>query len=236
MLLTAFLLLTVWRLALPRRRLLDIAVALGLLLCFLPAAGWLLAAAVERRAPITELPQGEADAIVVLGSNHFPSNPSVKLAEPGFVTYIRTAHAAWLYRHWRRIPVLASGGTGAAGDPRVADLMRRQLMLSGVPGDWISVDPNSLNTYQNAVESARLLLPRGIRRIALVTDALHMPRAERAFRKQGFDVVRAACCYRTDERRTLRDLLLPDEWALRVNSLVLHEMAGLVWYKLRGWI
>jgi uncharacterized SAM-binding protein YcdF (DUF218 family) len=183
---------------------------------------------------MTSFPPAEADAIVVLGANHYASNLSVREGEAGFATRLRTAHAAWLFRNWRSLPIVASGGTGAPGDPRLADLMRMQLLASGVPDGMISVENRSADTHQNAVETARLLLPKGVRRIALVTEAYHMPRAERSFRKQGFEIVRAACCYRTLEERTLADFLLPQEWAIRVSSQTLHEVAGLVWYKLRG--
>ena len=183
---------------------------------------------------MTPFPPAEADAIVVLGANHYASNPSVREGDSGFATRLRTAHAAWLYRNWRPLPIVASGGTGAPGDPRLADLMRMQLIASGVPDVMVSVENRSGDTHQNAVETARLLLPKGMRRIALVTEAYHMPRAERTFRKQGFEIVRAACCYRTLEERTLVEFLLPQEWAIRVSSQTLHEVTGLVWYKLSG--
>ena len=53
------------------------------------------------------------------------------------------------------------------------------------------METGSINTRENALDSYGLLAPRGIRRIILVTSALHMPRAAVAFRKAGFDVIPA---------------------------------------------
>ncbi|HSC89539.1 MAG TPA: YdcF family protein, partial [Polyangiaceae bacterium] len=47
---------------------------------------------------------------------------------------------------------------------------------------------DSLTTKQNAACAAQLLLPRGLRRIGLVTCDFHMARARRCFVRRGFDV------------------------------------------------
>lgn len=66
----------------------------------------------------------------------------------------------------------------------------------------------------------------------LVTEATHMPRAERCFRKQGLAVVPAACCFTFLPRRP--STLLPNWGGLARNEATLHEGFGLLWYWLSG--
>src|SRR5262249_37927778 len=55
---------------------------------------------------------------------------------------------------------------------------------------------SSRTTYENAVESARLLNDRDMPRVVLVTDAAHLRRAVACFRKQGLDVIPCGSHYR----------------------------------------
>ena len=53
----------------------------------------------------------------------------------------------------------------------------------GVPADRIVVESISTSTWENARRTAPLLRSKGVERILLVTDSLHMRRAEGCFRK-----------------------------------------------------
>jgi uncharacterized SAM-binding protein YcdF (DUF218 family) len=80
-----------------------------------------------------------------------------------------------------------------------------------------------------------MLHPRGIRKILLVTEAYHMPRARGAFAKAGFEVRVAPCLYRTREfQGTWSDWLLPQLKSVRMFEDALHEFIGLVIYRLQG--
>jgi uncharacterized SAM-binding protein YcdF (DUF218 family) len=50
------------------------------------------------------------------------------------------------------------------------------------------VEPRSHDTLGNARETARLLLPRGVRLVLLVSDRAHVPRATLLFRLAGLRV------------------------------------------------
>jgi uncharacterized SAM-binding protein YcdF (DUF218 family) len=91
-------------------------------------------------------------------------------------------------------------------------------------------------THENAVESARLLRERGIRKVLLITDATHLWRAERCFLAQGIEVVPCGAYYRTIDFEWSEWKFLPNARAARNTSRVLHEWLGLIWYRLRGWI
>jgi uncharacterized SAM-binding protein YcdF (DUF218 family) len=82
--------------------------------------------------------------------------------------------------------ILACGGKAWAG-VREADALGDYLIEQGVPEAAIERERWSRSTRQNAHYAARLLLPRGQRRVALVTCDWHMARALRCFRGAGFD-------------------------------------------------
>jgi uncharacterized SAM-binding protein YcdF (DUF218 family) len=210
--------------------------ALGAVILFSwPPVAWLLSRALEYPYPPRTLPAGEAGAIVVLASSMYPETPPLPAARAGSDTLERCLYAAWLYSHWKQVPVLASGGGSDAGQPAYSLTMREALRQQGVPPDAIWVEDRSHSTYENALFAARLLREKGIRRIVLVTEAYHMPRAVRCFREQSLEVIPAACGYRTFHRFHLGDLL-PGWEPIGWNEDVIHEAVGLGWYRLKGWI
>ncbi|MBV8487102.1 MAG: YdcF family protein [Planctomycetaceae bacterium] len=104
----------------------------------------------------------------------------------------------------------------------------------GVSWSDIIEEGDSLNTYENAVKCSELLRRRKVRRIILVTEGLHMPRALRAFRKQGVEAIPSGCNYRATGYGFTLDDLLPDLRSVVRCQEVFHEWAGAAWYWLRG--
>src|ERR1035437_3032543 len=139
----------------------------------------------ERRYPQELLPGRDAQAIVVLSSSFYAPNPPRPRTVPGWGMYLRCRRAAWLYREGWGMPVVTSGGR--QGDRVMAEIMRDALVAEGVPPESIWLEGESDSTRENAAFSAKLLLPRGIRRIVLVTEAYHMWRGGRYFRAGGVD-------------------------------------------------
>ena len=190
----------------------------------------------ERWYDATPFPAGEAEAIVVLSADvDFPADQRFP-AELKEATYRRTRHAAWLYRHWRKLPVLASGGriSRRASDPAAAEVMREALLATGVPPEDALVETWSQSTHGNAFHSARILRERGVRRIALVTEAIHMPRAAGCFRGQGLEVTPAPCAFRANKPLNRWEDWIPSPRAMLDNEDVLHEWGGLAWYWVSG--
>ena len=197
---------------------------------FLLVWSWMPTAALgawtlERWYSQERLPERDAEAIVVLASSFYSPNPSQPRSVPGWGTYLRCRHAAWLYREGWRMPVVASGGR--QGDRVMAEIMRDALVAEGVPRENIWLEGESDSTRENAAFSAKLLLPRGIRRIVLVTEAYHMRRAERYFRKEGFEVEPAPCAYRSAEFDGRWQQWVPNARAIEINENTLHEWLAL---------
>ncbi len=211
----------------------GLILALLTLICWPPVA-WIGARSLEAPYLGTVEPRQPAQAIVVLSGHVVGPSKLRPRAELGRDTYRRVRHASWLYLDWLSVPVVASGGSADQGRAIRAEVMRDRLIAEGVPAERILVETRSRSTWENAVYTRELLEAEGIDRIALVTDAVHMRRAQGAFEKQGFEVVPAPCCFRGGQFPWIADTAVPGYRALYTNELVFHEWLGLIWYKLRG--
>lgn len=220
--------------AIRHKRLALLAGGVGALwlLCW-PPVDWLLSRPLEARYPVKSLPAESADAIVVLSAGVAPPVSERPYPLPDADTFERCRFAAWLYSHWRPLPILASGGSFQGGEP-FSRSMRDLLLGAGVPENMIWTEEHSRTTHENATFSAALLRMHKVQRIALVVEARSMPRAAACFRKEGFTVVPAPSGFR--EFGPIADEILPTWKAIARNEVTLHETAGLAWYWLRGWI
>jgi uncharacterized SAM-binding protein YcdF (DUF218 family) len=192
------------------------------------AGAWALSRPLEIWYHKGPTPYESADAIVVLAGAVNPPSAGRPYALPAEDTYRRVRHAAWLFRHWRALPILVSGGDLSA------DTMRHLLESEGVPRPMIWIESRSMNTHENAAYSAEILRAHGAVRVVLVVEASSMPRASRSFWKAGIMVVPSPVRF-TQLSWEWSDWL-PGWPAIKSNGETLHELGGLLWYKLRGWI
>jgi len=206
----------------------------GLFLLSWPPMDWLLSRPLEARYPIRPFPPAPAQAIVVLSSAVSAPIFERPYALPDRETFQRCEFAAWLYKRWRAVPVLACGGSGARTTQPLSATMRQMLVRAGVPDAMIWTEERSRSTHENALFGAEILRQHGIASIALVVEAQSMPRAAACFRKEGMAVVPAPCGFR--EIESPLDELLPSWKAIKHNEGTLHETLGLAWYWVRRWI
>src|ERR671932_1014371 len=167
-----------WR----RSRWVPIPISLALMVLLLASNSWIANSLVKslewQQIPAKALPS--ADAIVILGGatkSAFPPRPGVDLSEQG----ARVLYGAQLYREGKAPVVIASGGRidWRSGGPSESADIAKILQTIGVPASAILQDPTSLNTYENAVNVKKIMKEQGIRRVLLVTSAMHMPRSLR---------------------------------------------------------
>jgi uncharacterized SAM-binding protein YcdF (DUF218 family) len=201
------------------------------MLLTLPATSRLAIGSLEWGYPPLEGPLADAPVIVVPGGSLRAASADDSRFEPGTDTLYRCLRAAELYRAAPG-PVLVSGGKVHESDsgPAVAEVMREFLLTQGVRPRDLIVETASRTTYENAVQSARLLEERGIRRVVLVTDAAHLRRAVGCFRKQGLEVVPCGCRYRALGRSGGLKDFVPDPAATVGVDEAAHEWLGLGWY------
>lgn len=193
----------------------------------LPVASYWLRGILEDEAgPRTVDAVPAAPAMVVLGggvdgaSLPFRPYPDLRSAAD------RLWHAARLYRAGKAPLLVLSGGTIHADEEPEAQAMRRFLVDMGVPAGAMLLEGRSSNTTENAAETARLLDARGIRRILLVTSALHMRRARGLFERAGFDVVPAPTDIEVSHRQLGPRDFVPDVDALDGSARAMKEIVG----------
>jgi uncharacterized SAM-binding protein YcdF (DUF218 family) len=217
-----------------RKRLLLVVVPFLLLTIFsLPIVGALMVGSLERQfEPMTVRPL-DAGAIVVLASYVYPPIRTGAAPEMDETSYDRCLKAAEVYRLGPACPIVVSGGATARA-VNCALAMRDFLVQLGVKSEDVVVEGTSETTYENAVETSKLLSERGISKIILVTDAGHLLRAVKCFRKQGMEVVPCGCEYRILDFDISLSSFLPQPGAARGCQLAMHEWLGLAWYWLRG--
>lgn len=208
--------------------------AVSLLLLSWPPVDWLISRPLEIWYPAQPFQPVSLQAIVVLSSAVQGPTPAAPYDVPDQDTYRRCESAAWLYKHVQQVPVLACGGVQTAGDRPVSTSMRVLLERAGVPPGMIWTEERSHSTHENALYGSQMLRRGAITRIALVTEAKSMLRAQACFRREGMTVFAAPCAFR--ELGAFSEELLPDWKAIRNNEIAFHELLGLAWYRLRGWI
>jgi len=236
--LTALMLANLWRKpAESRRRLLLVTVPfLGLTLLCTPAISYFALGSLEwLYPPCADRPE-DVKAIVVLSGGMRPPDGVRKQPELKESTLCRCLQAARLYRQGEPCLVVASGGKvdPAGPGPTLAEAMRDFLLRHGVAQGDLLIEDRSRTTYENAAETAKLLRRRVIGKVVLVTDALHLLRAQRCFEAQGIEVVPSGCRYRATRLRWSLFSFLPSAGAARGTQEALHEWLGIVWYRLHG--
>ena len=239
--LTGLGLLNLWRQrGLPRRAVKWVTVPfLLLVLCSTPAFVYPFLASLEWKHPELSTRLESGATIVVLGGYVQVPNEEGGEVRLGSDSMNRCLWAAELYVQTAKARLVLTGGKvePAEPGPAIAEAMAAFLVRYGVDAQDLILETGSRNTYENAVNTRRLLAPSDTDRIVLVTDALHMPRAVACFRKQGFDVVPAASLYRTGTGfEVTAAMFLPHPNAARDLHRVLHEWLGLVYYRYQGWL
>lgn len=187
----------------------------------------------EARHPalaLGKLVQLDVDAIVVLGASRYRGGPEFDQDDVGGPALERLRYGALLARQSQK-PVLVTGGSPDGGGRPEGVAMAESLQRDfGVLARW--VESASDNTAENASHSAEMLFPEGIKRVALVTHAWHMPRAVAAFERAGFQVLAAPTAYWSVRQLTPLDFV-PRAGAMQNTSVALHEWLGIFWYRLR---
>ena len=220
-----------------RRRLLWVLVPfLLLLLLSLPAVAYFLQGSLEWRFPPLERRPADREAIVVLGSAVRRPEGSRLRPELDEGSLNRCLKAAELYHQDKPCLVVVSGGMAESEPvrPTVAEAMREFLISLGVAPADIILEEQSRSTYENAVESSRLLDKRGLTKVILVTDAYHMARSMACFRKQGLEPLPCCCYYRAPVFSWELANFWPNPKALAGSQRAGHEWLGMAWYWWRG--
>jgi len=195
-----------------------------------PTVGSILVHATTKATPLGPENTSTSDsAIVILGAE---STTALELGgeTAGRETLERLRYAARLHRELD-LPVLVTGGIPNHGRRPVGELMAETLEIDfGVPVRW--QEKNSRNTYENALFSSEMLHEAGIKRVYLVTHALHMSRAISAFDTTGLDVIPAPVGVYDPKRHWAPRDFIPSVHGLSGSTAAIYEILGRLWYRI----
>jgi uncharacterized SAM-binding protein YcdF (DUF218 family) len=203
----------------------------------LPVTSLWLGGVLENRyafKPAADLP--DADAVVVLGGNTANDRLNWFMPYDREAVLRRFQRAEQLYQAGRAPLIVLSGGA-LEGDVSEAQGMAHQLRQAGVPESALILENSSRTTYENAALTEDELSDHHIRKVLLVTSALHMTRAMAVFRKLGIEAIPAPSMPQIvapDEPYWWR--WLPDDRAFIASRSIIKEYVALFVYWTRGWV
>jgi len=173
-----------------------------------------------------------ADAIVILGGGTNFRAPEYNEQDTiSGATLVRLRYGAKLQRE-TGMPILVTGGKPVGNQLSEAQQMKATLEQEfHIPVRW--TEDTSNNTFENALNSFRILRNEGVKKIYLVTHAWHMPRSSNVFRNAGFDVIEAPTSFTTRYRIDAL-AFLPNAASLYGSKLFFHEVVGLIWYRIKS--
>ncbi len=180
-----------------------------------------------------DIQRSGARAIVLLGAGRYTDAVEYGGDSIGPISLQRVRYAAWLQRR-TGLPLIVSGGSPSHEDPPVGRLMAEVLEKEfRIPVS--TVEDHSQTTRENAANTASILRQGGIQRIFLVSSAWHLPRAVRAFEREGIEVTPAPTVFET---RHFADGPVPQDFlpgpkALHRSYYAIHEYLGRLWYEIR---
>lgn len=216
-------------------------------LCLLGAIAVLVASAnptladrlwlsIEDDAPTTYDDAQAYDAVILLGGV-LPSGVT-EPARPSYndnVERLLVTYDLLRYGHARSVIVTGGSTIGNATYLSEASALAAQLEKWGIEKDRIFVDDVSLNTRQNAVQSARIARAHGLSKLILVTSAFHMPRALGCFRAVDLAVDTLPVDYRVVPADLRPTDLAPRTGALDRTGDALRELLGRGVYSVLGY-
>ncbi|HEY1061158.1 MAG TPA: YdcF family protein [Daejeonella sp.] len=142
------------------------------------------------------------------------------------------------YRKGRIKTIIISGGSGSLVDDTRESILAKTFLIENcnVPDSVVIIDTVSRNTYENAVESKKIMNAAGLRTAIMITSAWHMRRAEGCFKKVGLEVdIHPVDGMYHGQGSTPSDLFIPNTWNIVHWENLMHEIAGIIIYKLQGY-
>ena len=205
--------------------------ALGLVLMAFSPLPRIVVRPLEDRFPQQDATKGPVAGIIVLGGPIGIAREDVVLLSAG----ARITKAVELARLHPQAKIVFAGGAANLISPVTyteADGARLLFTGLGLAPERLVLEDKSRNTLENAVFTRRLVDPKPGERWLLVTSAWHMPRSMATFAKAGWNVTAYPVDFRTGDSSDWLDFSMAGgavEW-----QLALHELVGLLAYKLTG--
>jgi uncharacterized SAM-binding protein YcdF (DUF218 family) len=173
---------------------------------------------------------------IILGGGMMRSGEGYRTGE----TADRFVQPLLLYKKGLVKKLLITGGNVNIKGLKIDDTqeskkVKEVLIAMGVAEKDIYLEENARNTHENATYTKKMLAPFLAEEMVLVTSAMHMPRANSCYIKEGLKVVvYPADIKKKDTPSGILDLVIPQERNLSKFAELIREMAGFVIYKVVG--
>lgn len=188
-------------------------------------------------APVLDansLPADGAQAIVILGAGRYAVAPEYQGDTVSRLALERLRYGARLHRR-TGLPIIVSGGDPSELGATPEAVLMQKALAEDFQITAVETETQSRTSGENARFTKALLDAKGIHTIYLVSHAWHMPRALRSFEKAGIKVLPAPMGFTSIVAPDTPEILrwLPNAQALGTTAMALHEMIGMVWYRVR---
>jgi uncharacterized SAM-binding protein YcdF (DUF218 family) len=152
--------------------------------------------------------------------------------------YDRLSEAIMLYHKHKIKYILLSGGSGhLVNEPSEGVLAKQYLVqYACIPDSAILVDSTSRNTFENIVESKKIITQKKLNTVLLISSAFHLRRSKAICIQQNLPVT----LYATDQYSGIKRInptttIVPSADAILVWNMLLHEWLGYAVYKIMGY-
>jgi uncharacterized SAM-binding protein YcdF (DUF218 family) len=180
--------------------------------------------------------QKSYDTVIILGGymSTDKSNNSYSFGEGAD----RLTEGLILYKKGLAKTIILSGGSGSLVDDTRESVLAKLFLVNncGVPDSVVLIDSVSRNTYENAVESKKIMKAEDLKTAVMITSSWHMRRALGCFKTVGLNID----IHPTDglyelQSSGLDDLIIPHTNNIIKWETLMHEIAGIIIYKIRGY-
>ncbi|MGC4021301.1 MAG: YdcF family protein [Cyclobacteriaceae bacterium] len=187
---------------------------------------------------ISDVKKNYEYGIVLTGVTKYDSGPRDRVYFTSGAD--RVTHTLQLYKLGKIKKILVSGGSGRISAPERKEAMEvaEAFMLMGVPSEDIITESESRNTHESAVAVKKMLEGKSKpEQCILITSAFHMRRSLACYKKVGWNMDVFTVDFLSHERKfTLDVLFVPSVETLKNWHTLVKEWAGMVMYKLAGYI
>ncbi|HAA92520.1 MAG TPA: YdcF family protein [Rhodospirillaceae bacterium] len=187
----------------------------------------MLSLAQHKALVVADAKRGEA--IVLLSGGLYRDAPEYGRDSISSSSLFRARYAAYLHKR-TDLPIAVVGGklpnTKRSEASTIVEVLRDDFHIEV---KWR--EDSAEDTWSSAARLAPMLAAEGVKRIVLVTHLLHMPRAELAFERKGFEVLAAPTGFISKPGFDVMSLL-PSAGALSSSSWAMKEWFGRLVYRI----
>ena len=173
----------------------------------------------------------KADVIAVLGGGAVSGVPDVDCEGALAAAGMNRLATGMRLQRMLCVPLIVSGGQVFKDSGGEAEIAKRVLISMGVKENMVYTDTKALNTSQNAQNIISACRENGWKRIAVVTSALHMPRAMQNFaavKDTDMEVIAYPCDYLSSGKIVISPFsFVPQAYALDLTAMALKEYLAL---------